>query len=344
MSEKNIEIDNLLANQIVYQQSPGAFILYKLNVNKFNLIGSARYDDTRNQLTNKTLKGDSAETSKDFSKISTRIGASYSFSDKFTAFANWAQGFVPPSTEELAANPLGYCGFNERLIPAELNSFEAGARGFFGDKIYYDIAAFVANSKNDFFRFKQRDRGNQEVFYGNAGNSERRGVEAFINFKISRDLRLGISYAFSDFKYKSSNEDSIYLDTAFVLTRPPKKGQWLPNSPKHRLYSEIVYSLGNFKFALEGEYQSKWAIYVDPRVYYGELDPSVYQNWQEGFNLFNFRISYDWNFQGIKGECAFFVRNLTNEKYMAFTEPDPDGNSYHPAPERELFGSVKITF
>jgi hypothetical protein len=33
-----------------------------------------------------------------------------------------------------------------------------------------------------------------------------------------------------------------------------------------------------------------------------------------------------------------------NKKYMAFTEPDPDGNSYQPGPGREIFGSIKIKF
>jgi hypothetical protein len=29
---------------------------------------------------------------------------------------------------------------------------------------------------------------------------------------------------------------------------------------------------------------------------------------------------------------------------MAFTEPDPDGNAYHPGPAREFFGNIKINF
>jgi len=44
--------------------------------------------------------------------------------------------------------------------------------------------------------------------------------------------------------------------------------------------------------SLGTEYQSKWAIYTDAKVYNGELDPTIYQNWQEGFNLYHARISY----------------------------------------------------
>ena len=31
-------------------------------------------------------------------------------------------------------------------------------------------------------------------------------------------------------------------------------------------------------------------------------------------------------------------------EYIAFTEPDPDGNSYQPGPTREAFLGIKITF
>jgi outer membrane receptor protein involved in Fe transport len=201
------------------------------------------------------------------------------------------------------------------------------------------------NTKNDFFRFKQQNRGNQEVFYGNAGNSNRSGVEVFLSWNILKNLSWEIAYTFADYKYASATVDPIYTDTAYVLTTPPAKGQWLPNSPQHQLYSEVVYSINkNLKISLGTEYQSKWAIYTDAKAYNGELDPAIYQNWQEGFNLYHARISYQWNIWGLNGECSIFVRNFTGEKYMAFTEPDPDGNSYQPGPGREYFGNIKIRF
>ncbi|MCX6258091.1 MAG: TonB-dependent receptor [Bacteroidia bacterium] len=129
------------------------------------------------------------------------------------------------------------------------------------------------------------------------------------------------------------------------MTTPPAKGQWLPNCPKHRLYAELIYKINkNFKVSLATEYQSKWSIYTDAKAYNGELDPTIYQNWQKGFNLFHARISYQWKIWGLNGECSLFARNITAVKYMAFTEPDPDGNSYQPGPGREIFASIRIKF
>jgi iron complex outermembrane recepter protein len=345
IDETNLETDSLLANQIINQQSSGVFAIIKMDISKFSLIGNLRFDNMNNKLTNKLMGADSSTTSKDFSNISLRLGASYNFLDELTAFVNWGQGFIPPSTEELANNPEGYSGFNNHLTEATSDCYEVGARGFFYDIFYYEITGFVMETKNDFFRFKQSGRGNQEVFYGNAGNSKRNGIETYFSYKILKNLNFQSSYTYSDFKYTTASVDSVYLDAQYVLTTPPASSQWLPNSPQHQLYSEITYSVfKGLKVSLATEYQSKWAIYTDSKAYNGKLDPAVYQNWEDGFNLYHARISYQWEIRGLGGECSFFIRNLTGEKYMAFTEPDPDGNSYQPGPGREFFGNIKIRF
>lgn len=344
IDETNIETGLLLANQVISQNSSGAFGLYRLEAGKFNLMGSIRYDEMDNSLTDKMVALDTATTSKDFTKVSGRIGASYSIGSELTLFADWSQGFMPPSTEELASNPVGYSGFNTHLVPALSECSELGIRGFYKDKLYYEITGFIMNTENDFFRFKQTGRGNQEVFYGNAGNSKRKGVEAFISWNILRNLSWQVAYTFADYKYTSATVDPVYTDS-YVQTNPPASGQRLPNSPMHQLYSEIVYALTkNFKVSLGTEYQSEWAIYTDAKYYDGKADPAIYRNWQEGFNLYHARISWQWKILGIPGEISLFARNFTGAKYMAFTEPDPDGNSYQPGPGRELFGSIKIRF
>jgi iron complex outermembrane receptor protein len=345
IDQTNIETSLLLANQVIIQSSYSVFTLYKLEIGKFNLMGSLRYDAIKNELINKMMASDTARTSKNFTKVTARLGGSYSFSNAITVFANWSQGFMPPSTEELASNPTGYSGFNTHLVPATSNCSEIGFRGFYKEKLYYEITGFIMNTENDFFRFKQSGRGNQEVFYGNAGNSKRNGIEAFASCKILQNLSLKIAFTFADYKYTTAKIDPVYADTAYVLTTPPAAGQYLPNSPKLQLYTEIVYFLGkNIEFSLGAECQSKWAVYTDAKAYNGELDPLIYQNWQEGFNLFHTRVSYHWTLWGIEGECSLYARNFTGAKYMAFTEPDPDGNSYQPGPGREFFGNVKINF
>jgi iron complex outermembrane recepter protein len=345
IDETNIETDSLLANQLINQKSYGAFLLYKFEIGKFSLLANVRYDDMSNELTDKMLMGDTAVTSEDFSHTSARIGVNYVFMNQIIGFANWSQGFLPPSTEELASNPVGYSGFNTHLVPATSNCYELGLRGFINSKLYYDVTGFLMYTEEDFFRFKQSGRGNQEVFYGNAGNSRRYGIETYVSYNPVKKLELKIAYTYSNFEYTSATVDPVYTDTAYVLTTPPAPGQWLPNSPRHQLYAEAEYYINkNFRLDLSTEYQSKWAIYTDAKAYSGELDPSIYQNWQDGFNLWHLQASYLWKLWKLNGELDFTVRNIFDASYMAFTEPDPDGNSYQPGPGREFFGSLKIRF
>ncbi len=345
IDETNIETDTLLANQIISQHSTGIFVLYRMETGRFNILGNLRYDNLTNQLTDKIQGTEPVKTSMDFSRTSFRLGASYGLTKDINLFVNWSQGFMPPSTEELASNPLGYSGFNTHLIPATANCIEAGSRGTPGRKIAYDITGFIMHTRNDFFRFKQSGRGNQEVFYGNAGNSRRFGIETWISFDLLKSLNLQVAYTYADYKYTSVEIDPVYTDTNYVLTTPPAPGQYLPNSPKHQLYAEAVYKINkHFKVSLGTEVQSKWAIYTDATAYNGELDPAIYRNWQKGFNLYHARIGYLWKFHSIQGECSLAARNLTGEKHMAFTEPDPDGNAYQPGPGQEFFGNIRISF
>ena len=344
IDETNLETDNVLANERVYQKSLGLFAFYKMTAGKFTLIANLRHDDITNELTDKLADPETATASKNFSQLSFRTGISYTFSDAFTVYANWSQGFMPPSTEELANNPTGYSGFNTHLVPATSNNYEIGTRGFIGKKINYEITGFIMYTKNDFFRFKQSGRGNQEVFYGNAGNSKRIGIETYLAWNIARDLTWQTAYTFADYKYTSASIDPVYTDTNYVLTTPPAPGQYLPNSPKHQLYSEIVYNYKRLTFSLASEFQSKWAIYTDQKAYNNELDPAIYQNWQKGFTLFHVRADYEFNLCKMNGEFSVYVRNLTNRSYMAFTEPDPDGNAYQPGPGREVFFNLRFRF
>jgi iron complex outermembrane receptor protein len=345
IDDTNIETDSLLANQVISQSSSGLFFLYKADIGNLIITGDIRYDVMKNLLKNKLSAPDSAKTTKNFSRTSLKIGASYSITEALTIFSDWSQGFLPPSTEELASNPSGYSGFNTHLIPSTSSCYELGTRGFFGSQVNYELTAFLMNTKNDFFRFKQTGRGNQEVFYGNAGNSRRFGIESSVSLNLFKHLDINIAYTYARYRYTSATIDPVYTDPDYVLTAPPEAGQYLPNSPQHQLYAEIEYKIsGNFKVVLGSESQSKWAIYTDANAYKGELDPDIYRNWQRGFTLFNFNFLYNFNIHGLKSEISFSARNLTDDGYMAFTEPDPDGNSYHPGPGREFFGKITVLF
>jgi outer membrane receptor protein involved in Fe transport len=62
----------------------------------------------------------------------------------------------------------------------------------------------------------------------------------------------------------------------------------------------------------------------------------------DGYTLLSARAEWTFPVAGREWELSLQGRNLTGTKYVAFTEPDPDGNSYQPGPEREIFMGLRV--
>jgi len=315
------EGDVLLANQTINQRSAGVFLVDRFELSsKLNAMFSLRYDMMSNKLVDKMDRPQLLSGTADFKNVTARFGLAYNLNTSFNFYANIGQGYLPPATEELMNNPVSFGGFNKDLKPATSLGEELGIRGYAGNSLYYDFTLFHMDTENDFYRYRMPSRP-LETFYGNVGSSYRTGIEAFINWTPVKDLTFQLAYTWSDFRYASP--DSI-------------KGNWLPNSPAHQLYADASYKFaGHFEIGLSTEFQSKWFIYTD----------KVHSNVsQDGFNLYHARFSYNFKLGGIKAIASLYGKNLTDKQYIAFTEPDPDGNSYQPSARRELFVSIKFLF
>jgi iron complex outermembrane receptor protein len=328
--ENVTEGTTLLANQTIYQHSLGVFLIDRLELgDRCNAVLSIRYDRMRNELKDKMNGAIDLSGNADYNKTTARLGLSYRFSSSINLYGTIGQGFLPPATEELASNPASFGGFNADLVPAVSLGEEAGIRGNIGPSLYYDITGFLMNTRNDFYRYRILPERPLETFYGNAGKTYRKGIEAFVHWVPFRNLDLQVAYTYSDFKYEETSTDSMYTDG--IMLPAIKKGSTLPNSPKHQLYGEAGYKIGHhISVGLSTEYQSKWYIYTNKDIT------------QNGFNLYHARISYGFHIGRLSAEISAFGKNLTDRSYIAFTEPDPDGNSYQPAAGREFFASLRI--
>lgn len=311
----------ILANQTISQSSEGVFLIDRLELGrKLNALFSIRYDLMSNRLTDKMNRSGLLSGSSNFNDITSRLGLVYNFSTAFNIYGNISQGYLPPATEELINNPVSFGGFNKNLKPATSVGEEAGIRGYAANSLYYDLTLFFMNTNNDFYRYRISSRP-LETFYGNVGSSKRRGLEAFLNWNPVKDLSFQMGYTWSDFKY--SSPDSI-------------KGNWLPNCPENQLYAEISYKFAShFEVGLSTEMQSKWYIYTD------KMHSNISQ---DGFILYHARFTYNFEIGGLNTSLSLYGKNLTDKQYIAFTEPDPDGNSYQPSARREFFVSIKLFF
>jgi iron complex outermembrane receptor protein len=334
------DTDVIQINQIIRERSAGAFIIDKLDISKklFATL-NVRYDYVYNQLNNHIPVPDSLNPngSKEFEQPTFRFGLAYDACKYANIYANIGTAFLVPTEDELYNNPKAYGGFNESIKPSTSTGEEFGIRGDISKQLHYDITGFNIASTNEFYRFSIPARGNNTAFFGNIGKSSRTGAEVFVSYAPVKILRFDIAYTYSHFVYVSP--DSV-------------KNHWIPECPQHILDAEASVKITkNFTFTLGIEYQSKWWIQVDDSIYNqftGEYGIK-HDSWYKGFTILSANLTYSFKIGTINGDIGVYAKNMLDEHYFGFTEPnnwDPKVpyNSYQPAPGREVFASLKLRF
>jgi iron complex outermembrane receptor protein len=316
-----VEGTELLSLEEIGQRGLAFYLLDRIELGpRWGLMVDLRCDQIRNELTDQLRAGGLDLSGRNsFVKPTARVGFSWNRDAHFGLFGSWEQGFLPPATEELANNPYHLGGFNPDLVASTMQGEEFGARGSLGKRFYYDAVFFHLDTENDFGRYRIPSRP-LETFYRNAGNSRRLGLETAVNWYPTDPFTVRLAYTFSDFVYT----DIKSLQGDF-------ENRVMPNSPRNRLYLDLEYKFGRHWFAGgAAEVQSQW--YVDPSNLVAA----------EGYTLVHPRIGYQWQRDSRRIELMLSARNVFGKEYIAFTEPDPDGNSFQPAPTREVFFGARI--
>ncbi|MCX6565363.1 MAG: TonB-dependent receptor [Candidatus Aminicenantes bacterium] len=330
-----VEGTGVLADQTMTQSAAGIFLLDRVELGPYwGASFSLRYDDVTCKLDDHvgSLSGDNA-----YKKATGRLGLTWNPVSTFGLYASWGTGFLPPGTEELANNPNAFGGFNKDLKPATSSGEEIGARGSAGSNFTYDVALFHLATDNDFGRYRISSRP-LETFYGNVGSTTRYGLETSLSWYPIEPLALRLAYTYSHFKY-----DTVQTLDALAVY----KGTWLPNSPEHQLYLDADFKITSaLSVGAALEYVSSWYVDSTNRVYLFDaaLYPDVYYGRTDPYTLVHVRLGYKFEIAGSPWEILLSGRNIFGVEYYAFTEPDPDGNSYQPAATASWTIGLKASF
>ena len=333
-----VEGPDLLADQTISQTGAGVFALDRVELGpQWGLSASVRYDRVTDKLADHLQAGGiDLSSNVAYHRATGRLGVTWNPLSDFGLYASWGTGFLPPGTEELIENPYSFGGFNTHLVAATSTGEEVGARGSITRAFTYDLALFHLNTKNDFGRYRMEDRP-LETFYGNVGSTRRYGIEASLGWFPIDPLALRVAYTYSHYKYTS----------VATLAGETFNGTWLPNIPQHQLYADAEYHITpHLTVGAALEYLSSWYIDSTNRVYqFDPVDfPGVYYGKTDPYALVHVRVGYKFQFQGIPMELFLSGHNIFNVLYYGFTEPDPDGNSYQPAPTAEWSLTVRLGF
>lgn len=188
---------------------------------------------------------------KSYTLLSSKIGLTYALTDATNIYTSIAFANQAPTTSELTDN--------EALNKTKSINYEIGLKTRTGD-FSYDVAIYQNDVKDEIIQIK--DAGGNTI-YDNAGQTQKRGFEFLGTYRVNKELSLGLSYAYSDFIYKSFQEK---VGALFVS----RDGNKLPYIPKNQYGLEANYKMDN---GFKARIQTKtWGSYYLDNANSGKYD------------------------------------------------------------------------
>jgi len=314
----------LVLDQKERVSSLGIFLAPEVAISD-TLTGSAalRYDRVHFDVQDEFSADGDDSGSETFHQWSPMVGINWGQSEALNLFANFTQSFETPTTTELD-NPDGG-GFNENLDPQIANSFEVGAKGSISGSpvpIRYELTLFTIDIEDSLVPFEEADTPGRE-FYRNAGSSQRTGVEAFAEAFLFPDFSVALSYTWSDFRYDSYEADGEEFS-----------GNEIPGIPEN--FGSIV-----LQYRKPSGFFVRWITRVVGSFYADDGNTTRI----DSYTTSDLRLGMDQPFGNWTVSPFIGINNIFDESYYGNIRINAFGGRYYePAPERNYYGGIRVTY
>lgn len=230
---------------------------------------------------------------KSYTLFSAKFGTVYKLTDMTNMYVSIATANQAPTTSEL--------GDNSALDMSTSNNYEIGLKTRTKD-VTYDLAIYQNDVKDEIVQVLDAS-GNTE--YDNAGKTQKRGLEFNTVYKVTDNLDLGGSYAYSDFKFVKFEEKVGFGGSAYWANRA---GNYLPYIPKHQYSLFAAYNMDNgFKSRITTR---TWGDY-----YMDNANTQKYEGYQFVTDLM---VGYERDVHNVQ----LNIRNITDKYYAAEAQKD----------------------
>ena len=307
-------------DQLEEAEAYGFYIRNSLALtDSLQLTLGGRYDIVDLSVDDRFLANADQSGELDFEEFSPSVGLTWSAADSVSLYFNFATGFETPTFTELA-NParnldVSLGGFAS-VDAQNAESFEIGARGLIGERVYFDIAGFIMEVEDEVVSVA--NIGNR-TFFRNA-DTDRNGIEAAIVVDLLEGLQLTASYTYSDFEFDS------------FPSRMDAEGKMLPGIPENQFFAELAYRHDS------GFYLSWDILAVD--------DLAVNNNnsvISDSYEVSNLRAGHRMQMAGFELSPFIGINNLFDTNYMSNLRLNGfGGRVFEPAPTLNVYGGVSV--
>ena len=266
-----------------------------------------------------------ASTSVSYRHLSPKAGIAVDVLDNLNAFLSYRHGFRAPSQGQLfqqnsAANTIN-------LKPVKVDSYEAGVRGSFGNRLVYLVSAYDMTIRDDIITFVTPLNTREAT---NAGKTRHKGIEASVGVALLPELRLDASYARSSQRYVEWTPQAERTSSTGTTPALSYNGNLIEQAPRDLASALVTYSprlLNGGRVAFEWSKTGKYAADPGNTFFY------------DGYQLFSIQAN-----AFVRRDTELFLRlnNLTDERYAELVQYDAfQKDQYTPGSPRALYAGVR---
>ncbi|HEX7884699.1 MAG TPA: TonB-dependent receptor [Phenylobacterium sp.] len=253
------------------------------------------------------------DASKTYDWLAPRLGVLWESHDGVQVFANVTKSVEPPNLGSMSPTGNGFAPVRAQ----EAWTAEIGARGQRG-RLRWDLTAYRAALDRELLQYAIGGDIPASTF--NADRTVHQGVEAALDWQVSRRVRLRQSWTYSDFRFR---DDVRYGDNR------------LPIVPKHF-------------YRAEARYDDPRGWFVAPSVEWSASDIWVdYSNTARAPAYAVINLNAGWT---VTDGLAIFVdvRNLAGKHYISNVQAQITATAasaaYWPGDGRSVFGGLQWSF
>ena len=284
------------------------------------LVAGARLDATRYAVEDFLTEDGDGSGARTFGQPTGRLGLIWAPRQEAAVFASLTQAFESPTTTELAAPPGTGGGLSRELRPQHSDGVELGARGLLGGVLRYDVALYAVWIRDGLVRFEDEST---RVYYRNAARSRHLGVEAALEARVTRELRVRAAY---------NALQAMFLD--YAPGGEQSAGKRLPGIPTHQVSGEAVYQHPSGALAAL-EVFSAGGFYADDANTVRE--PLTW--------VVSVRLGHHFRARGLEWSPFLGVRNLLSTRYSDNVRVNAArGRSFEPAAPLTVYAGVGVAW
>ena len=300
----------------------GIFLVSSLKLNSFIINPGIRLDKNTISIDDQFLADGNSSDKINLNSLNPSLGINYKSNSLNRFFVNVSTGFETPTLNEFGSSPIG-SGFNKNLKSQNSINYELGfSKKSVNNKFKLDLIYFNTSTKNEVLPYEDSQFPGQ-VFYNNAGKTQRSGIE------------FSGSYNYNNFwNFNSSISIGRYLFDEFIDNEKNYSGNKIPGVPEKTMFFNVNY-----------KNESKLSVSLQLKVI-GDLYANNSNSVKvDGFNRLNLKISKEINYKKITIDPFLIFKNILGTSYYDNIRINAFGARYYePAAKANFYGGIKIKF